>query len=170
MMLILGRMLQFQRRPPLTALANAWSSAAVLLVAALTLLPVGQLTLRPLEDRFPQPDLPARIDGIILLGGSVNTEMTADRGQPVLNSAGERITEFVALARRYPEARLIFTGGSGFVFAGDLREADVIRHVLDGLGLRHSRASSSNASCATPMKTPSSAALWSIRNRVKTGC
>jgi uncharacterized SAM-binding protein YcdF (DUF218 family) len=137
--LILGQVLQFRHRPAACRLGKRLTSAAVLVIAVLTLLPVGQLTLRPLEERFPQPDLPARIDGIILLGGSVHTEMTEDRGQPVLNNAAERITEFVALARRYPEARLIFTGGSGFVFAGNLREADVIRHVLDGLGFDLSR-------------------------------
>ena len=137
-------------------------------MAALTLLPVGQLTLRPLEERFPQPDLPARIDGIILLGGSVHTEMTADRGQPVLNSAAERITEFVALARRYPEARLVFTGGSGFVFAGDLREADVIRDVLDGLGFdisriafeRELRNTYENAVFSRPLVNPEPGETW----------
>ena len=139
MILILGRVLQIQDRPAACRLGNRLVSAGVLLVAVLTLLPVGQLALRPLEERFPQPDLPARIDGIILLGGSIHTEMTADRGQTVLNGAAERITEFVALARRYPDARLVFTGGSGFVFAADLREADVIRDVLDSLGFDTSR-------------------------------
>jgi uncharacterized SAM-binding protein YcdF (DUF218 family) len=139
MALILGWLLRISRRPTARRLGKRLVSAGVLLVAVLTLLPVGQVTLRPLEERFPQPALPARIDGIILLGGSVHTEMTADRGQTVLNGAAERITEFVALARRYPNARLVFTGGSGFVFAGDLREADVIRNVLDGLGFDTSR-------------------------------
>ena len=80
MVLVLGRLLQISRRPAVCRLGKSLVSGCVLLVAALTLLPVGQLTLRPLEERFPQPELPARIDGIILLGGSVHTEMTADRG------------------------------------------------------------------------------------------
>jgi uncharacterized SAM-binding protein YcdF (DUF218 family) len=168
MMLILGRMLQATRRPPLDLVGKRLVTASVLLVAALTLLPVGQMTLRPLEDRFPQPDLPARIDGIVLLGGSVSTEMTADRGQPVLNSAGERITEFVALARRYPDARLFFTGGSGLVFAGDLRETDVVRQVLDGLALdtsrivfeRESRNTFENAVFTRPLANPLPGENW----------
>jgi uncharacterized SAM-binding protein YcdF (DUF218 family) len=168
MMLILGQALQFQHRPAARRLGKRLVSACVLMVAALTLLPVGQLTLRPLEERFPQPDLPAGIDGIILLGGSVHTEMTDDRGQPVLNGAAERITEFVALARRYPEARLVFTGGSGFVFAGNLREADVIRHVLDGLGFdisriafeRESRNTYENAVFSRPLVDPQPGETW----------
>jgi uncharacterized SAM-binding protein YcdF (DUF218 family) len=168
MMLILGRVLQFQHRPAVCRLGKRLVSASALLAAVLTLMPVGQLTLRPLEERFPQPNLPVRIDGIILLGGSVHTEMTADRGQPVLNSAAERITEFVALARRYPEARLVFTGGSGFVFAGDLREADVIRHVLEGLGFdipriafeRESRNTYENAVFSLPLVNPQPDETW----------
>jgi uncharacterized SAM-binding protein YcdF (DUF218 family) len=168
LMLILGLMFQAARRPPFERLGKKLVMASVLLVAALTLLPVGQMTLRPLEDRFPQPELPGRIDGIVLLGGSINTEMSADRGQPVLNSAGERITEFVALARRYPEARLIFTGGSGYVFAGDLREADVIRTVLDGLGFdtsrivfeRESRNTYENALFSRPLADPAPGETW----------
>src|SRR4051812_4726152 len=168
MMLILGQALQFRDQAAACCLGKCLTSAVVLLVAALTLLPLGQLTLRPLEERFPQPDLPARINGIILLGGSVHTEMTADRGQPVLNGAAERITEFVALARRYPEARLVFTGGSGFVFSGSLREADVIRRVLDGLGFdvsriafeRESRNTYENAVFSRPLVNPQPGETW----------
>jgi uncharacterized SAM-binding protein YcdF (DUF218 family) len=168
MILILGRVLQIQDRPAARRLGNRLVSAGVLLVAVLTLLPVGQLALRPLEERFSQPDLPARIDGIILLGGSIHTEMTADRGQTVLNGAAERITEFVALARRYPDARLVFTGGSGFVFAADLREADVISDVLDGLGFdtsriafeRESRNTYENAVFSRPLVNPEPDETW----------
>jgi uncharacterized SAM-binding protein YcdF (DUF218 family) len=168
MVLILGQVLRASRRPGQHRLGGRLSQAGVFMLAALTLLPLGQVTLRPLEERFPQPDLPDRIDGIILLGGSVHTEMAADRGQPVLNNAAERITEFVALARRYPEARLVFTGGSGFVFSGELREADVIHHVLDGLGFdpsritfeRESRNTYENALFSRPLVNPAAGETW----------
>jgi uncharacterized SAM-binding protein YcdF (DUF218 family) len=86
----------------------------------------------------------------------------------VLNNAAERITEFVALARRYPEARLVFTGGSGFVFPGALREADVIHHVLDGLGSdlsritfeRESRNTYENALFSRPLVNPGTGETW----------
>ena len=86
----------------------------------------------------------------------------------MLNGAAERITEFVALARRYPEARLVFTGGSGFVFTGDLREADVISDVLDGLGFdisriafeRESRNTYENAVFSRPLVDPEPGETW----------
>lgn len=104
----------------------------LLLVLAL---PLGVWLLRPLEDRFPHPAAPDRVDGIIALGGAVLPDMTAARGLPALNAEAERMTEFVALARRHPEARLAFTGGRGTLVAGRLSEADVARTLFDELGL-----------------------------------
>ena len=76
------------------------------------LLPVGNWLMRPLEDRFPpQRQLPAHVDGIVVLGGAINLKESADRGTPALNERAERMTAFMALARLYPHARLVFTGG-----------------------------------------------------------
>jgi uncharacterized SAM-binding protein YcdF (DUF218 family) len=57
------------------------------------------------------------------------------RGQPTLTGAAERLTEFVSLARHYPEARLVFTGGSGNLFDQTLKETLVARAVFAQLGL-----------------------------------
>ncbi|MCU0827121.1 MAG: YdcF family protein [Tabrizicola sp.] len=82
---------------------------------ALTLLPLGDLLLDPLERTFPaRPDL-ARVDGIIVLGGAETTGAHRLWGGPQLNEAGERIIEGAMLAHRFPTARLIFTGGSATV-------------------------------------------------------
>lgn len=98
--------------------------------------PVSQWMLLPLEDRFSRPaEAPARVDGIIVLGGAVDQNITEARGIPALNGAAERMTEMVALARRYPEARLVFTGGQGSLVHGGLTEADVARQVLSAMGL-----------------------------------
>lgn len=83
-----------------------------LALAVAGLLPVGQWLLVPLENRFPPPgDLPARIDGVVMLGGTVDHRVTAARGTVALQEAVERATTLIALARRHPEARLVVTGG-----------------------------------------------------------
>jgi len=72
------------------------------------------------------------------------------------------------LARRYPEARLVFTGGSGYVFTGELRETDVVRHVLDGLGFdvsriafeRESRNTFENAAFSRRLVNPQAGETW----------
>lgn len=82
--------------------------------------PLGYWLMRPLEDRFPRPPLPEDVAGILVLGGAVGTT----RGEITLNDAGARMAESVALALRFPNAKLIFTGGDGsLIEETDEREA-----------------------------------------------
>jgi uncharacterized SAM-binding protein YcdF (DUF218 family) len=108
----------------------------------MALLPLDQPVLRPLEDRFPRPATePAHIDGIVVLGGAVEQRLTEARGLPALNGAAERMTEPVALLRRHPEARLVFTGGTASLAPGALSEADVARQLWLDLGVPAERMS-----------------------------
>jgi uncharacterized SAM-binding protein YcdF (DUF218 family) len=118
------------------ALVDAAAVATVLIMA----LPLGTWALRPLEGRFPPPAaLPARVDGIVTLGGAVDQVVTAARGQVALVDAAERLTAFVALARRYPDARLLYTGGSGRLTHREHRETTPARMLLADLGLDPAR-------------------------------
>src|ERR1700733_11521844 len=87
----------------------ALASLVALLIAGL--FPLGNILLLPLEQRFPpwvfSNSSPA---GIIVLGGADETPITLARGQLSLNESAERLTEAVLLARRYPTAKLVFTG------------------------------------------------------------
>src|SRR5688500_12949208 len=64
-------------------LLNRLKAAKILLVTTTVLclviaaLPIGQLFIYPLEKRFlTNPELPAKIDGIILLGGTIQAQMS----------------------------------------------------------------------------------------------
>ncbi|CAK0748170.1 DUF218 domain-containing protein [Gammaproteobacteria bacterium] len=105
------------------------------ILVGLVLLPVDVWLGQPLERRFPIPSLPARVDGIIVLGGMTEPSVTSVWGQPKLNHAANRATEFVHLARRYPDARLVFSGGSGSILEADLPEAPVAREIFSRLGI-----------------------------------
>jgi uncharacterized SAM-binding protein YcdF (DUF218 family) len=110
--------------------------AGIGFLGLLALLPLDQPVLQPLEDRFPRPAMePRHIDGIVVLGGAVEQRLTEARGLPALNGAAERMTEPVALMRRHPEARLVFTGGTGSLARGTLSEADVARQLWLDLGI-----------------------------------
>lgn len=107
---------------------------------ALRIVPVGGLLLSPLEERFAAVESFSQpITGIISLGGSVNTSMTASRDQVAFTSSVERLTEFIRLANKYPEARLYFSGGSSELFKGKLTEADVARRFFAEMGMDMSR-------------------------------
>ncbi|WP_103257220.1 YdcF family protein [Tabrizicola aquatica] len=82
---------------------------------ALTLLPLGDLLLDPLERSFPARIALPQVDGIIVLGGAETTGAHRLWGGPQLNEAGERLIESAMLAHRFPAARLVFTGGSATV-------------------------------------------------------
>jgi uncharacterized SAM-binding protein YcdF (DUF218 family) len=120
-------------------------------LAACAIFPVGTWLMRPLEDRFSQPHpMPERVDGIVLLGGAIDLRVSADRGMLTLNARAERMTDFVALARRYPHAQLVFSGGGDpRRVSTDSTEADVARSAFSRLGIDPSRIIFEKASRST---------------------
>jgi uncharacterized SAM-binding protein YcdF (DUF218 family) len=102
-----------------------------------SLVPVGSSLLAILENRFPVPELPAQVDGVIALGGDFSAADAEARGP--LAVASPRVNGLVALARRYPSARLVFSGGSSRVLRPDLREADQAGRILESLGVDTAR-------------------------------
>jgi uncharacterized SAM-binding protein YcdF (DUF218 family) len=107
--------------------AGKFVLSALLLVLLIGLVPVGQLLMRPLEMRFPAaPDISAPA-GIIILGGGEDARMSAATGLPELNAAAERLVLGLALAKSFPEAQLIFTGGSASLVDQRISGADGAR-------------------------------------------
>ena len=105
LLLALGSLLSFTkwRRS-----GRALVSLVALVMIATAVLPVGRWLLEPLEDRFPiLTELPAKVDGVIMLGGGVSTVLTDARAQPQVNEHAERFLAFADLARRYPNAKLV---------------------------------------------------------------
>ncbi|MBV1788956.1 YdcF family protein [Marinobacterium sp. D7] len=109
--------------------------ADLLLLLSIMLMPLGDALMMPLEARFPQPEQNIRVDGIVVLGGGELAEESAFWQQPQVNQAGERLMLIPLLARRYPQARIIFTGGSGSVLRPEFKGGDVAEAYLDGVGL-----------------------------------
>ena len=99
-------------------------------------LPLEVWAARPLEDRFPRiVEAPEHVDGIIVLGGAIEDLTSEDRGTPSLTSAADRLTTLFILAKQYPAARLVFTGGSGHIEQGITNEAKFVRILLAQLGM-----------------------------------
>ena len=98
------------------AVKPAFRALLVTLVVFLVVLsPATDLLLYQIEKAHPtRPQLKARgpVHGIILLGGSVIPYHTHHWQMTELNEAGERIVQTLRLARRYPDASILITGGS----------------------------------------------------------
>jgi uncharacterized SAM-binding protein YcdF (DUF218 family) len=113
--------------------------ASVILIAAIGVLPVGNALILPLEERFPpwhpKQGTPA---GIIVIGGVINPERSQARGHTSLDDSAERVTVAVELARQYPIARIVFSGGNADLFSGP-SEADFAGRFFESLGVPRNR-------------------------------
>ncbi|MFT0861053.1 YdcF family protein [Ancylobacter sp. G4_0304] len=103
----------------------------------------GRAMMVPLENRFPIfVDDGKPVHGVVVLGGGELPLVTQARGQATFQEAGERITALADLARRYPDARVVFSGGNGeLVPSARMSEADVVRMALPQLGISVERVS-----------------------------
>ncbi len=106
-----------------------------LVMAIVSLTPLGLLMLGVLENRFPKPQLPEDVTGIVVLGGSFDTRIGRTRGELELNDAADRITTTLALARQFPNARVIFSGGAASILEEDITESSMAQKLFDALGL-----------------------------------
>ncbi len=122
--------------------------------------PVGALLIEPLEDRFPPPpaDMAAPY-GIVILGGAIDDEASAARGQTSFDDAAARLTEAAILARRYPSARVLYTGGSALLLNRSSSEAIEGRKLLIALGVDPARIEIEDKSRNTDENARFSAAL-----------
>ena len=115
-------------------LAKLTLSITSLLLILIALFPIGEWLLYPLESRFQtNPTLPEKIDGIIVLSGAENAELSSIWKQIQLNAAIERGLTFIRLAKKYPDAKLIFTGGSGSLSKQAFKGADIAKQLFKEL-------------------------------------
>jgi uncharacterized SAM-binding protein YcdF (DUF218 family) len=121
-------------------LGIASTSLGVVLGAVFGLSPAANWLILPLEMRFPPPQLEGRrVDGIVVLGGALLERQTLAHGPAAMNDAGERLVAMADLARRYPQARVVFTGGAGVYSGAPLPEGEVLRRKLGEFGLAPDR-------------------------------
>jgi len=121
-------------------LGRKLAAITLVMLALAAFSPLGNLLLFPLESRFP-PWNPSRgaPDGIIVLGGSVDTDLSAAHHAPVVPHAADRLFAPAELARRYPNARIVFTGGSANLISTGPREADYSVPILESIGIPKER-------------------------------
>jgi uncharacterized SAM-binding protein YcdF (DUF218 family) len=114
--------------------------ASLLTLAVIGFSPIGNALIVPLEDRFPPwDDTRGAPDGIVVLGGAITPDVSAARHDVALNEAAERMTVAIDLARRYSNARIIFSGGDSALIVAEGREADFAVKLFERLGVAPGR-------------------------------
>lgn len=144
-------------------------AAGILLLLVCGYSPLGNVLLLTLSERFPAWNEAGRApDGIIVLGGAINPDLTAVRGAPEVNESAERMTAAAVLARRFPNAKIVLSGGNANPFHPLSTEAEVGRKFLEDLGVAgdrivmegRSRTTYENAMFTRPLIHPASGERW----------
>lgn len=166
-LILLGSALALFRR--LRTFGIGLSLITTMVTIGLGLLPVSTYLMLPLEERFPPfRDDGGRVDGIVLLGGSVDASDSVSRGQLAANEAAERVLDTIQLAHRYPQARILISGGGGNVFGDGVGEAPVIADYMKSIGIDpsrliiedRSRTTSENALYSRELAEPKDGERW----------
>jgi len=151
------------------ALGRRLAIFSLVLLAVCAFSPLGNLLLYPLESRFPPWDAARGApDGIIVLGASIDADLSAAHGTTVVRSSADRIIGAAALALRYPNARVVFSGGSANLISNDAREADYAGAIFESLGVaksrlimeRRSRNTQENAEFSKALVAPKEGERW----------
>lgn len=143
---------------------------ALAAIAAITVLPVGELAIGPLERRFPSAPELRDIDGIVILGGSLQVERSERWGTPALAESSERVLAGLALARAHPEARVVYSGGAASLTRPETVEADVAGRIFRDFGIaddrlileRRSRNTAENAARSAALAAPAAGETWAL--------
>jgi uncharacterized SAM-binding protein YcdF (DUF218 family) len=116
----------------------ATSGVVLLLIAGLS--PLGNALIYPLEERFPPWDASRGAPvGIVVLGGAIGPDISAARGTPDLNESAERLTAVADLARKYPSAHIVYSGGNARLMLNGRIEADFAVTLFESFGIPRAR-------------------------------
>lgn len=130
-----GVVLQFCSCPKWAKRGRFLCAFATLCFFLIAIFPLGSWALVPLENRFAFDPSAESIDGIILLGGDENINVTQARHMPTALDSMRRYAGFVELAKFHPNAKLLFSGRSPFAPADSLiNDTDIARQILLVMG------------------------------------
>ena len=133
----------------LWALVSVWrnrpraAGRTLTLAVGLTLLigvfPLGTLIVSPLERSYPaDPPLEQPV-GIIVLGGAEDPGPDFAGYPAEVNEAGDRLIAAIELARRFPDAVVLYSGGTATVTPSPSGAFEVGPDILRKLGLEETR-------------------------------
>ncbi len=144
MLLALGTVLTMTRWRRAGIAVNLFVLAVALMIATL---PVANWVAGPLENRFPVPqDLPKHIDGIMVLGGGENRQVSKAHGVASMHNSVLRLVTAAALLRAHPEAQLYFSGGGAVAVVTPPTESDIAQILLSEMGTDAARVHLENKS------------------------
>jgi uncharacterized SAM-binding protein YcdF (DUF218 family) len=139
-----GALLANLGKPAIRATGRLLAGAGALAFVATGFTQLPDYLLDRLERLAPQGEFPADIAGIVVLGGGLDADAAA-AGRPGwdgyrMGDSAERLVHALKLAREYPRARLVFTGGIADIAQTGATEAQAARAAIEAIGGSADRA------------------------------
>lgn len=135
-LILIGLIYGFIRRSRPNKILS-FSLVAFLILGAL---PIGYNLVVLIERQYQRPmPMPDKVDGIIVLGGGFNAELSHMTGMMVANGDINRVVDFIDLAQKYPKAKLVYSGGSGRLLHQDKGESPIAAAYLKLSAIDESR-------------------------------
>jgi uncharacterized SAM-binding protein YcdF (DUF218 family) len=144
-------------------------SASIILFLAFGLPPVSKMLIAPLEEQFPPWDASGGApDGIVVLGGAIESVIAPVRPASELNEAAERLTVIAELASKYQSARILYSGGSATPAPPGRGEAQIAAALFETFGVPagrlmledQSRTTAENAAFSQRLVMPKPGERW----------
>lgn len=79
-----------------------------------------------------------KVDGVLVLGGAVNTTLSDARKSIAFNDSAERVLGLLKLIKQFPNAQFVYAGGSNSLKPGSQGEAEYVRQFLDEVSMHPS--------------------------------
>jgi uncharacterized SAM-binding protein YcdF (DUF218 family) len=145
------------------------ATVGLVLLAVIGFSPIGHLLLRVLDHRFPRWDAARGApDGIVVLGGAISPDASQDSSEPVVGGSAGRIFALAKLARQFPSARIVYTGGNSDLIPNGPAEAMFVAPLLDQFGVARdrvllesgSRNTAENATMTRDLVKPKTGERW----------
>ena len=96
------------------SILGAMGSAIILFVTLYTT--AGNRMMQDLEERFANPSAdPDNLQCMIVLGGAFESEVNTARHGIEFSSAADRFIEALRLAQKFPQSRILVSGGDGSI-------------------------------------------------------
>lgn len=143
------------------------TSFVLLLIAGIS--PLAGILTHALESRFPKWDASRGApEGIVVLGGALSPLLSHRHGEPIVGEDAGRLFAIAKLARDYPRARIVYSGGDGTLLGKGGAEAEYLQPLLAAFGVDparvtlepRSRNTAENAAFSKELVKPKPGERW----------
>ena len=105
-------------------------------ITFISFLPIGSYLIYTIEKEYHSNiNPPEKVDGILILGGATNPLLYNEYDQISLNDSSERLVESVFIIKKFDKAKVIFSGGSGFLNRPGFDNAQVAKSFYKKIGI-----------------------------------